>query len=90
MYVARFGDKPLKVLSDVTGLVEWVDYIPVKEETGGRALSYDNTGYLSSTSQAADPAGTAWVDFIPVYVVARSTPYSTSSDGYIPFDDVTV
>ena len=90
MYVARFAGKPLQILSSVTGLTEWVDYLPVKAETGGRALSYDNTGYLTSTSQSASPSGTAWVDYTPVFVVSRNTPYSTGTDGYIPFEDVTV
>ena len=90
MFVARFGDKPLRVLSDVTGLTEWLDYLPVVEETSGTARTYDDGGHLVSTSQSANPAGTAWVDFIPVFVVSRSTPYSTDADGYIPFDDVTV
>lgn len=90
MYVARFGDLPLQILSDVTGLTEWVDYIPVVAETAGRARSTDATGYLVSTSQSASPSGTKWVDYIPVYVVSRSTPWSTDSDGYIPFDDVVV
>jgi hypothetical protein len=90
MYAARFGDKPLKILGSVAGLVEWVDYIPVVEETGGVARTYANDGYLVSESQSASPTGTAWVDFIPVYVVSRSTPWSTDADGYIPFNDVTV
>jgi hypothetical protein len=31
---------------------------------------------------------TAWVDYIPVYVVERSEPWRTSADGYIPFENV--
>lgn len=90
MYVARFGDKPLKILSDITGLTEWRDYIPVKQVTSGTARTFDAGGHLVSTSQSASPTGTAWEDFIPVYVVSRNTPYSTDADGFIPFDDVTV
>jgi hypothetical protein len=90
MYVGILDGKALQVLSDVTGLVEWVDYIPVKEESAGRAHSTDNDGYLVSASQSASPSGTKWVDYIPVFVVSRSTPYSTDADGYIPFDDATV
>lgn len=90
MYAQRFGGLPLQILSDVTGLTEWVDYLPVKAETAGVSLTYNNDGYLTSPSQSASPAGVKWVDYIPVYVVARSTPWSTEADGYIPFEDVVV
>jgi len=88
--LGRFDNRPIYPLSDVTGLVEGVDYLPVKQESAGRANSYDNTGYFTASSVLASVTGlVAWVDYIPVYVVARTTPWTSGTDGYVPFFDVT-
>lgn len=72
----RFTALPLYILADVTGLVAWVDYLPVKEERDGRVSSYDAEGSLDPVKVIEDNSGlSAWVDYIPAYVSAGTTPW---------------
>lgn len=88
-----YEGKTIYPLASKAGLREWVDYIPVKLQTGGRDNSFDNDGnwktvQVLSSGQAATK--TAWADYIPVYVEGGySKPWSTDPSGFIPFDDVT-
>ena len=84
-----YNGYPIYVLSDVTGLTEWVDYIPVQQEQGGRAMSYDLAGYLMGEAVADTTGLTAWVDYIPVYAVSsRTIPWYVGANGYIPYYEV--
>lgn len=75
-------------LASLVGLTRWVDYIPVKEVTPGRANSYDNDGCVSVTKLASESGSTRWVDHIPVGVVADadSNMWRTDNTGFIPVD----
>jgi hypothetical protein len=81
----RFTALPLYILADVTGLVAWVDYLPVKEERDGRADSYDAEGSLEPPEVLEDITGlTEWVDYVPAYVSAGTTPWVD----YLPVHEV--
>lgn len=48
------GYMRIRALSDVTGLQEWVDYIPVQEvtEVAGKEFRHDDDGHIPvSTSE---------------------------------------
>lgn len=87
MSLNRFNGRPIYPLASKVGLVEWTDYLPVKQESAGRQDTTDATGYFKASSVLADITGLVkWMDYIPVYVEAgRSKPWSTDSTGYIPF-----
>jgi hypothetical protein len=83
-----YEGKTVYPLSDVTGLTEWADYIPV-EAIAVNVGRYDNDGSFPVVQVLTNIDGlTAWADYIPVYVVSRSIPWSTEADGYIPIEDV--
>ena len=84
----RYSEKPIYVLPDITGLVRWVDYIPVQETAGvGTANSYNDDGFLNATEVLDSITGLrAWVDYTPVYLDGTA-PWAVSSVGYIPFDE---
>lgn len=89
--LSSWDQRKIYPLASVSGLTEWVDYLPVKlQGSPNRLNSTDNDGALHTTEVLASITGLVkWVDYIPVYVVVRSTPWVTSTDGYIPYDDVT-
>ncbi len=89
--LCRYDNKDIYPLASVTGLVEWVDYLPVQlQATPNRLNSTDNNGALHASSVLASITGKVkWVDYIPVYVVARTVPWYVGPTGYIPYDDVT-
>lgn len=74
------------ILSDVTGLTEWIDYIPVKQPNSlGTANSYDINGYQKLDVLTSTTGKQAWIDYIPVYVkTSGAIPWSTDATGYIP------
>ena len=81
------GDTVVFVLADVTGLREWVDYIPVQEVALDSTLinKTDPGGFRQVNSLGSSSGLTAFVDYLPVFVVSgRTTPWSTDPDGYIP------
>ena len=88
LYPSDSNNRPkLFALSDVTGLQEWVDYIPVQVETQNDALKNktDVGGYKEVNSLASDTGLLAWVDYTPVYLVTdRTKPWQCDPDGYIP------
>lgn len=78
------------VLSDVSGLTRWIDYIPVKPPTTintNFANTFAEQGYIVTNSLTSISGKQAWLDYIPVYIdYAATTPYSTNASGYIPMD----
>lgn len=75
-----------KFLTDVTGLVRWTDYIPVKLKTGGVQDSTDNNGFISIEQAVLTASSKAFVDYYPVYVDNAATKaWECSADGYIPY-----
>lgn len=88
--LSSWDNRDIFPLSSVTGLTEWVDYIPVKANgSPNRLHSTDNLGALHANSVLGSITGKVkWVDYIPVFVVSRNTPWTTGTDGYIPFDSV--
>ena len=86
------GDTKIFMLTDVSALTEWVDYIPVQEASllATSANRFDALGYQEVNSLSDNTGLTAFVDYIPAYLVTgRSTPWSTDADGYIPVYAVT-
>jgi hypothetical protein len=81
----------VSLLSDITGLTKWVDYIPVKPPADNTLLSVANTfannGFLLVDILEDDTDKQAWEDYIPVYLDESATDtWSTDASGYIPMD----
>lgn len=76
----------IAVLSDVTGLQRWKDYIPVKEPSVvGSFNTYNNDGAIQVEEIASLSGKQAWKDYIPVYIDDSATDsWSVSNVGYIP------
>jgi hypothetical protein len=76
----------IAILSDVTGLQRWKDYIPVKEPLSvGSINTYNNTGAIQVEEIASLSGKQAWKDYIPVYVDESATAaWTVSALGYIP------
>lgn len=88
MHPSVFENAKLYFLPSVTGLVEWVDYIPVaRAPSVGRLSAYDEDGGVTADQGISSITGLrAWVDYIPVYAVSgRSRPWYVGSSGYIPY-----
>jgi len=86
------GDTKIFVLASITGLTEWVDYIPIQEASllAVSANRYDALGYQTTNNLASDTGLVAFKDYIPVYIVTgRTTPWNTGPTGYIPVYNVT-
>ena len=74
-------------LSSVTGLTEWIDYIPVKATTNPNSLtnSYAIGGNQFIFELASTSGLQAGKDYINIYYDATKTvPFSTNTNGYIP------
>lgn len=70
----------ISLLSDVTGLQRWVDYIPVQfNPTPDNLNSYGANDALL----VSEETGTVWVDYIPVFEEG-TVAWSTDNNGYIP------
>ena len=78
-------DMVVFVLSSVTGLTKWIDYIPVREVSSPTKLNaYDNNDAISVSPLASASGKQAWIDYIPVFLVTTGTAWSSNNDGYIP------
>lgn len=72
-------------LSSITGLKQWIDYIPVKNNASPTRLNSYGTNDAMSVSPLVSITGKkAWIDYVPVYAVANGTPWSSGQTGYIP------
>lgn len=77
-------------LSDVTGMTQWVDYVPVVVEIGCNAGTYDEDGCWAVTALSSTTGKTAWVDYIPVYQVPETVNrWRYENNGFIPVDTLT-
>ena len=88
VYASSNGKTAMVVyaITDTTGLVRWVDYIPVKSSPDTDVInSYNNDGTLM-VSQLFDVSGLqAGKDYVRVYEDAAATKrWVISSDGFIP------
>lgn len=77
-------------LTDVTGLTQWVDYIPVSVVPGCVAGRYDEDGCWNVDPLASTTGLTAWVDYTPVFEVSQSAnKWRYENDGWIPVNTLT-
>lgn len=84
--------QPVFALSSVAGLVQWVDYLPVRviSPSDGCAGRYDEDGCWPVEALASVTGLSAWVDYIPVFAVADSpNKWRYENDGWIPVDTLT-
>jgi hypothetical protein len=82
-------DLPVYILSSVTGLKRWVDYIPVKSGAyAGRDDSFDEEGCLTPAALSSTTGLTAWVDYVPVFEVSDADEFRWSFDdrGFYPVE----
>jgi hypothetical protein len=82
-------DLPVYILSSVTGLKRWVDYIPVKSGAySGRDDSFDEEGCLTPAALSSTTGLTAWVDYVPVFEVSDADEFRWSFDdrGFYPVE----
>ena len=81
------GYKKVAALSDVSGLTEWVDYLPIQTvaQDAGQENRTSATGYIETNALSDTTGLQAWVDYTPVYIVTgRTVPWECSANGYIP------
>jgi hypothetical protein len=73
-------------ITDLTGLVRWVDYIPVKfSPDTDKPNRYDNDGALYISAIPSIVNKQAGLDYIRIYVDSAATKrWTVSSDGFIP------
>lgn len=74
-------------LTSISGLVRWVDYIPVKwvSTSSTKESTFNVDGYQPITALPNITNKVRWLDYIPVYVDNSATvPFSTNANGYIP------
>lgn len=75
----------VNIITNITGLVRWRDYIPVKDTSPYTANSYNNNGAMELDVKTNVSGLQAGKDYIRIYVDAAATkPWQVSSDGYIP------
>jgi hypothetical protein len=82
-------DLPVYILSSVTGLKRWVDYIPVKSGSyAGRDDSFDDSGCFTPAALDSTTGLQAWVHYTPVYEVADSDAFRWTYDdrGFFPVE----
>lgn len=75
------------VITDLTGLVRWVDYIPVKQTAASPHISnsYNADGAMELDVLGDTTGLQAGLDYIRVYEDAAATiAWSTNAGGYIP------
>ena len=76
----------VKLITDITGLVAWTDYTPIKFVTDATFINtYENAG-SQALDVLTDVTGlVSGVDYILIYEDASATkPWSTDIGGYIP------
>ena len=82
-------DMVVGVLTDVTGLNEWQDYLPVQANDGAIPAgknTYANDGYRSVNVLEDLTGKNVWQDYVPVYIVADRTGLaSVGPNGYLSF-----
>lgn len=82
------GNTKVFELASISGLTQWVDYIPVQVvvENTLVAETTEPGGYRKVNSLASDSGLVAWKDYIPVWIVSgRTRPWNTDdTNGYIP------
>lgn len=74
-----------------SGLVKWVDYIPIKEVVPGtgHVRTYENDGAMAVETLSSVTGLVAWVDYLPVVPVTDSAQWRSDNDGFIPVDGFT-
>ncbi len=76
-----------------TGLLEWVDYIPIQSVTEVPASEdrFEDDGYIEVDTLASVTGLTEWEDYIPVdFVTSRTARWRTDTNqGFIPVVDKT-
>lgn len=83
-----YEGKTIYPLPSTAGLVEWVDYIPVKANAANPGR-FDQDGSFPVIRVLTSTTGlVAWVDYLPVFVVNRTIPWTTEIQGYTPFQSV--
>lgn len=78
-------------ITDTTGLVEWTDYIPVKEVAAGavKRNRYATDGAIAVNVLASASGLQAGRDYIRIYVDNTKTiPWSSDDGGFIPVEAV--
>jgi len=82
------GDTKVFALASVSGLTQWVDYVPVQVVDFAATVinKTDSGGFRQVNSLAADTGLLPFKDYIPVFVVTgRTMPWNTDdTNGYIP------
>lgn len=75
----------VNILADVTGLKEWIDYIPVKNTVSPTINSYNNDGAIEIYEIPSTTGKQAGKDYINVYEdAAKTVAWSSNNNGYIP------
>lgn len=75
----------VNIITNISGLTRWVDYIPVKDTAPYTANSYNNNGALDLDIKTDVTGLQAGKDYIRIFADAAATkPWQVSSDGYIP------
>jgi len=90
--LTRFlDDKPVFLLSSITGLTSWVDYIPVQYDSAASPRRFDNDGAYAISALLDNVSGlSAWKDYTPAYLDSTATERSSASAlGYIPIIEQT-
>lgn len=75
-------------LPDITGKVQWVDYIPVKVENTEKRGVYDDDGCFHVVALPSVEGLREWVDYMPVHAVSSGRRWTYEDDGYIPVNEV--
>lgn len=76
----------VRLLTDVTGLVTWTDYTPIKFEASNSFVNTYANGGTQAVQIETDFTGlVSGIDFIEVFVdVTATKPFSTDFGGFIP------
>jgi hypothetical protein len=74
------------ILSSISGLKAWKDYIPCKTITSPTSYNRYDAGSVVLVNPLGDITGLIqWKDYVPIYIDAGYTiPWSTNEGGYIP------
>lgn len=76
----------VKVITNLAGLVRWIDYIPIKFVNDNTFINtYSNFGSQSVQIETNFAGLVSGIDYIEVYVdAAANRAWSTDAGGYIP------
>jgi hypothetical protein len=93
VYVTANGQTAavVEIITDTTGLVRWVDYIPVQFITDESFVAnrYDNNGYILVDHQQNLTNKQAGKDYIRIFADYTTTKrWSTDNAGFIPVSSV--